>query len=53
MKTEANFKNMTVEQVKDFIRENPFVSVEIAKNNEQDLNIIIHLFSNVLRDIER
>ena len=52
METKTNFNGMTAEQVKDFIRKNPFEAVEIAKNNVRDLNGIIHLFSKVLQDIE-
>lgn len=52
MEIKTNFKGMTAEQVKEFIRENPFEAVEIAKNNEKDLNGIIHLFSKVLQDLE-
>jgi hypothetical protein len=52
MENIKNFDGMTTEQVKDFIRKNPFEAVEIAKNCERDLNGIIHLFSQVLQDIE-
>ena len=52
MKNIKTFNGMNEEQVKEFIRENPFETVEIAKNSEKDLNGIIHLFSKVLQDIE-
>lgn len=52
MENIKNFDGMTTEQVKDFIRKNPFETVEIAKNSEKDLNGIIYLFSQVLQDIE-
>lgn len=48
----TSFNGMTTEQVKDFIKNNPFETIEIAKNNERDLNGIIHLFSKILQDIE-